>query len=176
MTNQESIVNITVTRSAPGFVVGQDGKTTFGTDLENPWGFMRHVFWPKNKVEGTILTKDGPIDFKGQALFIHAIQGMKPHHAAAKWTFVDFIGTNYAAVMMQFTTPPSYGSTVVNVGGIVTDEEIIIAGAANTCTHTTTKGDDENDWPEPATVKFEWRVLWTKDWTKWTLWPKSQGL
>lgn len=156
MTNQQSIVNITVTKTAPGFQVGVDGKTTYGTDLANPWGSMRHAFWPKNKVEGTILTKDGPIDFKGQALYVFALQGMKPHHAAAKWTFVDFIGAKYAAVMMEFTTPPSYGSTVVNVGGIVTDGEIITAGSSNSVTHLTTKGDAENDWPEPETVKFQW--------------------
>ena len=32
--------------------------------------------------------------------------------------------------MMEFTTPPSYGSTVVNVGGIAKDGEIVWAGAS----------------------------------------------
>jgi len=156
MTNPLAIVNITVTRTAPGFVVGKDGKTLFGTDLENPWGSMRHAFWPKNKVEGTIMTKNGPIDFKGKALFIHALQGMKPHHAAARWNFVDFQGETYSAVMMEYTTPPSYGSTVVNVGGIVKEGEIIIAGSTNSAIHTSAKDDVENDWPEPSSVKFVW--------------------
>lgn len=156
MTNQSAIVNLTVTRTAPGFVVGKDGKTTYGTDLENPWGSMRHAFWARNKLEGSIMTKDGPIDFKGKALFIHALQGMKPHHAAAKWNFADFQGENFSAVLMEYTTPPSYGSTVVSVGGIVKDGEIITAGSTNSATHTATHGDAENDWPEPSAVKFLW--------------------
>jgi hypothetical protein len=156
MTNQQSIVNLTVTRIAPGFQIGKDGKTYFGTDPAAPWGSMRHAFWPRNAVVGTIVTEDGPIDFKGTALFIHALQGMKPHHAAAKWNFVNYQGPHYSAVMMEYTTPPSYGSTVVNVGGLIKDSEIICAGSSNSAAHSKIKGDPENDWPEPEAVKFEW--------------------
>ena len=156
-TNEASIVNITVTQVAPGFQVGLDGKTYFGTDPNQPWGSMRHAFWPRNTCEGTIATKEGPVDFKGKALFVHALQGMKPHHAAAKWNFVDFQGPHYSAVMMEYTTPASYGTTVVNVGGLIRDDEIITAGASNSAAHDKVKGDPENDWPEPESVKFEWR-------------------
>lgn len=79
--NEAALVNLKITRSAPGFKVGKDGTSYFGTDPAQPWGSMWHVFWPWCKSEGTITTKDGPIDFKGRALFIHALQGMKPHHA-----------------------------------------------------------------------------------------------
>ncbi len=58
--------------------------------------------------------------------------------------------------MMEYTTPPSYGSTVVNAGGIARDGEIICAGAANSATHTELKQDPEVDWPEPRGVRFEW--------------------
>lgn len=156
MTNLQSVVNLRVTQLCPGFQVGTDGKTYFGTDPQNPWGSMRHAFWPKNKVEGTIVTKDGAIDFTGKALFVHALQGMKPHHAAAKWNFVDFQGPTYSAIMMEYTTPPSYGSTVVNVGGIVKDGEIIIAGSSNSVTHTDIQQDEENDWPAPSSARFSW--------------------
>lgn len=57
---------------------------------------------------------------------------------------------------MEFITPPSYGSTVVNVGGIVKDGEIIYAGPTNKSTHKEVVQDTENDWPEPKSVKFEW--------------------
>ena len=156
MNDQRAIVNIKVTRVAPSFHAGQTGKTLFGTDLENPWGEMRHAFWPRCAVEGNIVTAEGPIDFKGRALYSYAIQGMKPHHAAARWNFVDFQSPNYSAIMMEFTTPPSYGSTVVNVGGIVKDDGIMIAGCTNTATHTSIRQDSENDWPEPMGAKFQW--------------------
>lgn len=81
VTNEASIVNLTIRRTAPGFHVGKNGKTYFGTDSKNPWGSMRHGFWPRCKVEGSIITKDGPVDFEGRGFFTHALQGMKPHHA-----------------------------------------------------------------------------------------------
>lgn len=58
--------------------------------------------------------------------------------------------------MMEYTTPPSYGSTVVNVGGIVRDGEIICAGSSNSAQHTEIKDDPENEWPEPTAAKFLW--------------------
>ena len=64
--------------------------------------------------------------------------------------------------MMEYTTPPSYGSTVVNVGGIVQDGDIICAGSSNSATHVEIRDDPENEWPEPAAVKFEWSGT-TKD-------------
>ncbi|GAB1214517.1 hypothetical protein ATERTT37_003681 [Aspergillus terreus] len=62
----------------------------------------------------------------------------------------------YTAVMMEYTTPPSYGSTVVNVGGIVKDGEIVYAGSTNTATHTESAQDPESDWPEPKSIKWAW--------------------
>jgi hypothetical protein len=69
--------------------------------------------------------------------------------------FASFQSPTYSAVIMEYTTPPSYGSTVVNVG-IARDGEIICAGAANSATHTELKRDPEVDWPEPRGVRFEW--------------------
>ncbi|KAI1347546.1 survival factor 1 [Xylaria sp. FL0043] len=162
MNDERSIVNLKVTRTSPGFVAGKDGKTLYGTDLSNPWGSMRHAFWPRCEAEGSIVTPDGPVDFKGKALFIMCLQGMKPHHAAAQWNFLDFQGPNYSAILMEFTTPPSYGTTVVDVGGIVKDGEIITAGAICRATHTKTKQDTVNGWAEPTEAKFVWSGT-TKD-------------
>lgn len=156
MADSTAVVNLTIKNAAPGFVCGKDGKTLYGQDLSNPWGFMRHAFWPRCTAEGTILTKEGPIDFKGKALFIHALQGMKPHHAAAKWNYANFQGPTYSAVLMEYTTPPSYGSTVVNVGGIAKDGEIVTGSCSNKVTHTKIKKDTENSWPEPEAARFEW--------------------
>ena len=58
---------------------------------------------------------------------------------------------------MDYTTPPSYGSTVVNVGGLARDGDIICAGSSNSATHTEIKGDPDNGWPAPAAMKFLWK-------------------
>ena len=61
---------------------------------------------------------------------------------------------------MEYTTPPSYGSTVVNVGGIAKDGEILAAGSSgNSVEHTQAKKDSANDWTEPTDV----RILWNGD-------------
>ena len=162
MNDQKCIVNLKVTQSTPGFVVGKTGNSYFGTDPANPWGSIRHSFWPRCVAEGTILTQDGPIDFKGKAFLSFAIQGMKPHHAAARWNFVDFQGPTHSAILMEYTTPPSYGSTVVPVGGIAKDGEIILGGGACTVTHTKTVVDEDSGWAEPAESKYVWTGT-TKD-------------
>ncbi|KAK2738988.1 putative cell survival pathways protein [Onygenales sp. PD_40] len=154
--NEDCLINVTLTRTAPGFAVGEDGTSTFGTDPQNPWGSMRHAFWPRCKVEGTIVTPEKEIDFKGRGLFIHALQGMKPHHAAARWNFANFQSPTYSAVFMEYTTPPSYGSTVVSVGGIAKDGEIVYAGPLKPAKHLESAADSHNDWPEPKSVKFTW--------------------
>ncbi|KAL7627687.1 putative cell survival pathways protein [Parahypoxylon ruwenzoriense] len=162
MNDPQAIVNLKLTRITPGFVAGKDGKTLFGTDLSHPWGSMRHAFWPRCTAEGSIMTKDGPVDFNGKAFFSHALQGMKPHHAAARWNFVNFQGPTHSAILMEYTTPPSYGTTVVSVGGIAKEGEIITAGCSCSAKHLKTKQDTENDWPEPTEIKFTWSGT-TKD-------------
>ena len=83
-TNEASIVDLIFTRTAPGFQAGKNGTSHFGTDPKNPWGSMRHAFWPRCKVDGSIVTKDGLLDLKGRGFFVHALQGMKPHHAGKR--------------------------------------------------------------------------------------------
>lgn len=163
MNDERALVNLKVTRAAPGFQAGKTGTSLYGTDLKNPWGSMRHAFWPRCSAEGTITTKEGPVDLKGQAIYIYALQGMKPHHAAAKWNFANFQGPSHTAVMMEFTTPPSYGNTVVNVGALVKDGEIIAVSTENNkATHKASKKDATSDWPEPTQVEFSWSAS-TKD-------------
>jgi hypothetical protein len=154
--NGGALVDLKFTQTAPGFVVGKDGTSYFGTDAKNPWGSMRHAFWPRCSVEGSIATKDQTYDLGGRGVFIMALQGMKPHHAAARWNFINFQTPTYSAVMMEYTTPPSYGSTIVNVGGIVKDGEVIYAGTTNKVAHTETGQDEGSDWPAPKSIKWEW--------------------
>ncbi|KAK4574515.1 putative cell survival pathways protein [Recurvomyces mirabilis] len=157
--NRGSVVDLKFTQAAPGFMAGKNGTTSYGTDAQKPWGRMVHKFWPRCKVEGSIMTQSGPVDFTGRGVFIHALQGMKPHFAAARWNFANFQSPSYSAILMEFTTPKSYGETVVAVGGIATDGKILMAGGSPNiqATHTDVKGDPDNDWPEPGKAKFEWK-------------------
>ncbi|KAF2739067.1 oxidative stress survival, Svf1-like protein [Polyplosphaeria fusca] len=154
--DENAMVNVKYTRGAPGFMGGKNGTSNFGTDPKHPWGSMIHQFWPRCTIEGSVITKDGEVDLKGQGLFIHALQGMKPHHAAARWNFANFQSPTYSAVLMEFTTPTSYGSTVVRVGGVATDGKLLFAGTSGDVKHTESKQDSENDWPEPISASYHW--------------------
>jgi Svf1-like N-terminal lipocalin domain len=79
-TNLKAVVNLTFKRTASGFVVGNDGTTLYGHDATAPWGSMRHSFWPTCEVKGSIMTQGGEIKMDGRGVYIHALQGMKPHH------------------------------------------------------------------------------------------------
>lgn len=153
--NDNCIVNLTVSRKAPGFQVGEDGTSYFGTDHAHPWGSMRHAFWPRCTVTGTMQTPSKEYKMDGRGLYIYALQGMKPHHLAARWNFAYFQTENYSAVLMEYTTPASYGTTVVSVGGIAKDDELVCAGVCNT-KHLASKKQSEHDWPEPTKIAFEW--------------------
>ncbi|KAF2019929.1 oxidative stress survival, Svf1-like protein [Aaosphaeria arxii CBS 175.79] len=155
-TNDNSLVNVKVTKAAPGFVGGKNGTTTYGTDPKAPWGSMYHAFWPRCNVEGAVITKEGEIDLKGRGTFIHALQGMKPHHAAARWNFSNFHSATYSAILMEYTTPASYGNTLVRVGGIATDGKLLFAGTGAEAKHTEAKQDSDNDWPEPTAITYNW--------------------
>jgi hypothetical protein len=154
--NESNLINLTLKRTSPGFQVGKDGKTNFGTDPANPWGHVFHRFWPRCTVTGKMQTESKTYDMKGRGLLSKAIQGMKPHHAAAKWNFVYFNTPSYTAVLMEFTTPASYAHTTISLGGIAKDGEIVYAGST-TAKHTKTTSDDECNWPEPMAIALEWK-------------------
>ncbi|CAI4210736.1 unnamed protein product [Parascedosporium putredinis] len=134
LADEACIVNMTITRKTPAIHAGTTGTTLFGTDLTNPWGSVRHAFWPRCTSEGTITTPDGAIDFTGRAFF----------------------GPTHSAILMEFTTPPSYGSTSVCIGIIAKENEILSVSCDSTVTHIQTAGDPATDWPAPSEAKYTW--------------------
>lgn len=76
---------------------------------------------------------------------------------AARWNFVNFQSPTYSAILMEFTTPPSYASTLVRVSGIATDGKLLFANTGSgDAKHTATTQDSENDWPEPTAASYHW--------------------
>jgi len=58
--------------------------------------------------------------------------------------------------MMEYTTPASYGTSVVNVGGIAVDGKILAANANGTAAHKNIQKDEEIGWPAPGSIDFKW--------------------
>lgn len=57
---------------------------------------------------------------------------------------------------MEFKTPASYGSTIVRVSGIATDDKLLTAGINGDVKHLETKQDSDNEWPEPTAASYHW--------------------
>lgn len=152
--NQDSIVEFTIVRKADGFKIGSNGTSLYGTDAANPWGSMRHVFWPRASVKGAITVKGKQIDIEGNSMYVMAMQGMKPHHAAARWNFVNFQGPTSSAVVMEFTTPPSYGSQTVSIGAATHNDKLLFTSIDVKVKHIDA-AEDEVGWPAPKKISFD---------------------
>lgn len=150
---EESVVELEVKRLTPGVIFGKDGVTLYGDAVANPWGSMRHVFWPRCSAKGTIKLKNATVEIDGLTMFVMAMQGMKPHHAAKSWNFLNFQSENFSAVQMEFTTPPSYANTKVNVAILTSKDKIIATSVDNVVEHLNPEV-DEVGWPVPKGITF----------------------
>lgn len=148
------VVDLKVTRLTPGVIFGEDGLTLYGEDKANPWGLMRHVFWPRCLVVGTLDLKEDLIEINGYTMFVMALQGMKPHHAAKAWNFLNFQLPSHAAVQMEFTTPALYANTKVNIGILTSNDKIIRATVDNVVVHSDAEV-DEVGWLVPKLIEFD---------------------
>lgn len=153
--NPKLVVSLTMKRLVPGVIFGKDGTTLYGDDVANPWGSMRHLFWPRCSVSGTVETDGNTIVIDGLTMFVMAMQGMKPHHAAKSWNFLNFQSESHSAVQMEFTTPPSYATTKVNVAILTSRDAIITCCIDNEIVHEDAKK-DEVGWPVPGAITFNY--------------------
>ncbi|KAI5956087.1 SVF1 [Candida margitis] len=153
----ESIVEFEIERLTDGVIFGDDGMTFYGDDINQPWGSMRHLFWPRCSVNGRVLTKKlGEVKItNGYTMFVMALQGMKPHHAAKSWNFMNFQSGNYAAIQMEFTTPKSYANTKVNIGLVTDNEKVLFATIDNQVVHLDSEIDSVG-WPVPKSIEFDY--------------------
>lgn len=148
-----------------GFKIGKDGTSKYGTDPAQPWGIMRHIFWPRCDVEGSISVKSKKLDRQlskengAGGLFVMALQGMKPHHAAARWNFLNFQGPTSSVGIMEFRTPASYGNQNCAIGGVVKDGKLYMTAVDIEIEHVESKMDsvDDANWPMPTAIRFRLR-------------------
>ncbi|GEQ72197.1 hypothetical protein JCM33374_g5883 [Metschnikowia sp. JCM 33374] len=128
--NVDSEVDLVVTRLVPGVIFGNDGTTLYGEDIKEPWGSMRHAFWPRCSAKGTIKLKNATVTIDGYTMFVMALQGMKPHHAAN-------------------LTPPRK----VNVAIVTSKDSIIATSIDNEIVHENAAV-DEVGWTVPKSITF----------------------
>lgn len=168
--DSESKVDLKFIRVGDGVIFGENGTTLYGDDIEDPWGSMRHSFWPRCKTEGHIeilkavdpeadkLTYESErkIEINDLGMYVMALQGMKPHHAAATWDFLNYQSENYSAVIMEFTTPISYARTKVSVGMVLNSDGKVIVATKNIDTkHLNERHDEESGWEVPQAISYD---------------------
>ncbi|VEU22610.1 DEKNAAC103511 [Brettanomyces naardenensis] len=185
VTPKSEVIDLKLVKIGQGIKFGKDATTYYGTDVENPWGSMRHIFWPRCKANGQIICryyrepeedeqneegdylednltdpslqiKEETIDIKdGLGMYVMALQGMKPHHAAATWDFLNYQSEDHSVVIMEYTTPPSYNRTTVSTAMIVDNEgKVVLATLHNKTEHLDTYKDEECGWLVPRKMKY----------------------
>ncbi|WVO16105.1 hypothetical protein L204_103772 [Cryptococcus depauperatus] len=122
---------------APGFKLGsgpEGGYSIFGKDKAKKDGHVIHRFHPLVYSSGSLVLDGQIVDVKGEAMFVHAIQGMRPNLVASRWNFGFFTTApgeedaklgSVRAIQMEFETIDEYGPkgsksgrTKVNFGAI----------------------------------------------------------
>ncbi|EJS42219.1 svf1p [Saccharomyces arboricola H-6] len=63
-----SVIDLHVKRLVPGAKIGDDPASYYGNNIDEPWGSMRHVFWPRNACYGTIKVKKEIVTGSGDEL------------------------------------------------------------------------------------------------------------
>lgn len=118
-TTQISIVYLRP-ESAPGFKYGageEGGYSRFGKERGD--GFVIHRFHPRVQSTGQVMIDGQVVDAKGESMFVHAIQGMRPNLIASRWNFAFFSTApgkedeklgSVSAIEMEFETIDDYGA------------------------------------------------------------------
>ncbi|CAH7671734.1 oxidative stress survival, Svf1-like protein [Phakopsora pachyrhizi] len=144
-------------------------------------GFLVHRFWPRCSVTGYMVVSGQMIELdNSRAIFIHAVQGMRPNLIASRWNFCNFqslpvqsdegqpqTDPGVSLTLMEFTTVPgTYGpAQVISVGSIVVGDRLV----AVTCgadpegkiqAKTTHEGpfihDPDTGYKAPSSIRFQW--------------------
>ncbi|KAH8086833.1 oxidative stress survival, Svf1-like protein [Filobasidium floriforme] len=114
-------LNLVRPADAPGFKLGkgeEGGYSRFGKNMGDD-GFVIHRFHPHVQSSGQIMIDGKVIDAKGEAMFVAAIQGLRPDAVASRWNFAFFTTTQASedeklgsvrAIQMEFETPDNYGA------------------------------------------------------------------
>ncbi len=160
--NAELIVSFEFERVDRGFKIG-GGKTYFGKDKSA--GFVEHKFWPKGNVKGNIVVDSRAYDISGVGLFVHAIQGMRPHLIASRWNFINFQSDVAALSMCEFETTPQYGSKKVNQGSLVLNNKLVGVFKDNKAIFLKKEFDRHTGYDIPSEIRYTWegKILETNE-------------
>lgn len=147
---------------------GNKPDTTAGSD-----GYVVHRFWPRCSLTGEINIDGQRIQLAtGRAIFIHAVQGMRPNLIASRWNFCNFQSVptegqeedqGVSLITMEFTTVPGsyYGpAQTITVGSVtVGDKLVTVVGSPGA--QATHEGpfmlDPDTGYQAPAGLSFGWK-------------------
>lgn len=193
--NDSIQVQFTVERCprAPGWKIGSDprgGLTYFGAQTGKPSaspdltagydGYVVHRFWPRCTVKGTVIHKGAAKDLSGgRAIFIHAIQGMRPNLIASRWNFANFQTVpsspdgedpdGVSLTLMELTTVAGMGygaPSKVTVGSVVVNDRLVAVVAGPKMIPTVEAEathqeplilDPETEYRAPSSIKYDWQ-------------------
>jgi hypothetical protein len=138
-----------------------DGKITFGEDEADGEIHMR--FLPCGVARGNMTIAGESRAINAVGLGVHQFQGIRPNLVAARWHLAVFIsdkddaGEQTIAFMIQVSTPATYGSTIVNLGGVYGDGRLLALCREGKITSSSPNLEPHSGYYIPRHVRFEWR-------------------
>ncbi|EIW83761.1 survival factor 1 [Coniophora puteana RWD-64-598 SS2] len=162
----------------PGDPLARGGFSYFGHDKKE--GYVVHRFWPRTYSTGHVIRNGVATEVKGQGIFNHAIQGMRPNLVASRWNFANFQSNEHggiSAVQMEFTTCSTHGfkgansgAVKVNIGSIVLGDKLALVTAETQVEgqepakgnvisrvhHLSPAHDVDTGYGMPSALKYEW--------------------
>ncbi|CAG8495944.1 7933_t:CDS:2 [Funneliformis caledonium] len=140
-----------------GFQKKNGGKTYFGKKESE---YVQHKFWPKGIVKGNITVDGKTFDISGVGLFVHAVQGMRPHLIASRWNFVNFQSNDDKDVSLslcEFETTPHYRSKKSNQGGLIVNNKLVGVTDDNVTNFLETYLDPKTGYHVPSKIRYTWK-------------------
>ncbi|KAL7416670.1 oxidative stress survival, Svf1-like protein [Mrakia frigida] len=187
--SKEIQISVTLTRpeETPGFKIGEGpngGMSFFGTDEKKREGHIVSRVMPVVLSAGHIILNGKALSADGEAMFVHAVQGMRPNLVARRWNFAFFSSPGgpdgkgrVRAVQSEVGTTDEHGvdgkgkgRNKYNFGAVVVDGKLTLVtsqlhapgetgsskGTVSKVTHLDVAKDEFTGYMAPRKVKFEW--------------------
>ncbi|CCF58413.1 hypothetical protein KAFR_0E02600 [Kazachstania africana CBS 2517] len=160
-----------------GFIINPNGSSIYLTkpvsidnidtiDKSVVKGYMRHLFVPKGKINGTIEYEKDKIKKTIELneipiAYLDAVQGLLPSKAAKRWNFMFFKSANYTILVIEYQTTPEYDNQKITMWSILHKDEIISIGSQvdndEVVKFKQTQLDSTNGWRYPTAMSFNFR-------------------
>lgn len=152
---------------APGFVSSSPPIAATNGMRQLADGYVLEHFLPIMRFMGQVQTSDGLVliqsDHRAAGLFTHAVQAIKPYHAASRWNvFLMHDRRNNSLLhMVRWKTPPQFGLVEIYQGAFMQDGKVLAlcGGSDNSIVDMGVMFDPVSGYAVPHAIHHHWQAI-----------------